>query len=299
MVQQAIRRHHSAHSTSDLVDFLLPLQHHTVPHAPPIVYHPVRHLPLCTFQKNITHITIPPSQAYSAPQLRPGHRFPMVCVSLNNRSHPTCPPPPCHPCHNPSQTQGVFKRIYELLTTQGMLSPTSSTTHPHGVHIPPALPPPPVLHLAHCPAYLKAFCSGSLDATRLRAIGFGQTTQCLVERTLAEVSGTILTALLALEYGIACNTAGGTHHAFADRGSGFCILNDLATTAKVLLEGGRVERVLIVDLDVHQVRRCCCEKVVCTLRHVLEIPCVITCTPHDVLYLTNTNIHTLSPHHTG
>lgn len=89
----------------------------------------------------------------------------------------------------------------------------------------------------------------------MRAIGFGETTStnCLVERTLSEVGGTLLTALLAIEYGLACNTAGGTHHAFADRGSGFCILNDLATTARVLLETGRAQRVLIVDLDVHQV----------------------------------------------
>lgn len=64
--------------------------------------------------------------------------------------------------------------------------------------------------------------------------------------------GTALTALLALEHGLACNTAGGTHHAYHDRGSGFCILNDLATTAKLLLATNTVARVLIVDLDVHQ-----------------------------------------------
>lgn len=65
--------------------------------------------------------------------------------------------------------------------------------------------------------------------------------------------GTLLTAELALRLGLACNTAGGTHHAQRDTGSGFCILNDLAATSISLLERGLVERVLIVDLDVHQV----------------------------------------------
>jgi acetoin utilization deacetylase AcuC-like enzyme len=62
----------------------------------------------------------------------------------------------------------------------------------------------------------------------------------------------VLTARLALEYGLACNTAGGTHHAFADYGSGYCIFNDLAVTARVLQAAGVVDRVLMVDLDVHQ-----------------------------------------------
>ena len=66
-------------------------------------------------------------------------------------------------------------------------------------------------------------------------------------------AGTLLTARLALQYKLACNTAGGTHHAFPDAGSGFCIINDLAITARVLLQEGLVQRVLILDLDVHQV----------------------------------------------
>lgn len=66
-------------------------------------------------------------------------------------------------------------------------------------------------------------------------------------------AGTLLTARLALERGLAVNTAGGTHHAFPDTGSGFCILNDLAVTAATLLREGAAQRVLILDLDVHQV----------------------------------------------
>jgi acetoin utilization deacetylase AcuC-like enzyme len=66
-------------------------------------------------------------------------------------------------------------------------------------------------------------------------------------------AGTLLTAELALQHGLACNTAGGTHHAFPSFGSGFCILNDLAVTAEVLLHRKAVDRILILDLDVHQV----------------------------------------------
>lgn len=67
-------------------------------------------------------------------------------------------------------------------------------------------------------------------------------------------AGTLLTAHLALEHGLACNTAGGTHHAQRAAGSGFCIINDLAITALTLprVHPGRVRRVLVLDLDVHQ-----------------------------------------------
>jgi acetoin utilization deacetylase AcuC-like enzyme len=92
---------------------------------------------------------------------------------------------------------------------------------------------------------------GALDAASVRKMGLPWSPE-LVERTLAEVAGTILTADLALAAGMAVNTAGGTHHAHRAHGSGFCILNDLAITAKRVLARGAVERVLIVDLDVHQ-----------------------------------------------
>ena len=65
--------------------------------------------------------------------------------------------------------------------------------------------------------------------------------------------GTILAAKLAMEYGLACSTGGGTHHAFPIHGSGFCILNDLAIAAQDMIDNNTVNKVLIVDLDVHQV----------------------------------------------
>jgi acetoin utilization deacetylase AcuC-like enzyme len=74
----------------------------------------------------------------------------------------------------------------------------------------------------------------------------------LVNRTCIAVGGSILTAKLALESGLACNTAGGTHHAFPTYGSGFCIFNDLAIASRVLQQSGAVNKILIVDLDVHQ-----------------------------------------------
>ncbi|KIZ02981.1 Uncharacterized protein MNEG_4983 [Monoraphidium neglectum] len=156
---------------------------------------------------------------YSAPQLAPGHRFPMQ----------------------------VFGRIYERLLRTG-------TIHESQVHTPPALPTDEELSIVHCPDYLAAFSSCSLDAQLTRRIGLREATATplLVARTKAEVAGTLLTAQLALKHGLACNTAGGTHHAFRDFGSGYCILNDLAFTAHELIRRGAVARVLIVDLDVHQ-----------------------------------------------
>lgn len=115
----------------------------------------------------------------------------------------------------------------------------------------PGAPPADWLTLVHHPNYVSAYCDGTLNAKAQRRIGLPWSPG-LVTRTCTAVGGTILTAKLALEYGLACNTAGGTHHAFADYGSGFCIFNDLATTAALLLHQRRVERILVVDLDVHQ-----------------------------------------------
>lgn len=115
----------------------------------------------------------------------------------------------------------------------------------------PGAPPLEWLQLVHSPSYIGAYCQGTLDAKAQRRIGLPWS-PALVQRTCTAVGGTILTAKLALEHGLACNTAGGTHHAFPDYGSGFCIFNDLAVTARVLRHQGIVERILIIDLDVHQ-----------------------------------------------
>lgn len=74
-----------------------------------------------------------------------------------------------------------------------------------------------------------------------------------VLNVLFTLGGTLLAAEIALERGLACSTAGGTHHAFPDHGAGFCLINDLAVTAQHLINSGKICKVLIVDLDVHQV----------------------------------------------
>ena len=107
------------------------------------------------------------------------------------------------------------------------------------------------LELVHPRRYHQAFARGELDRQAQRRIGL-PATQPLVQRTWLSVGGTLRTAQLALEHGMACHLAGGTHHAFPDYGSGFCIFNDIAVTACVLLHQGLVNKLVVVDLDVHQ-----------------------------------------------
>ena len=107
------------------------------------------------------------------------------------------------------------------------------------------------LTFVHHPDYVRDYCEGTLDPKAQRRIGLPWS-EGLVKRTCTAVGGTILTAKLALQYGIACNTAGGTHHAFPTYGSGFCIFNDLAISVKVLQAQKLIRTALVVDLDVHQ-----------------------------------------------
>ncbi len=107
------------------------------------------------------------------------------------------------------------------------------------------------LEFVHQRTYHEAFARDRLDRQAQRRIGLPATTP-LVQRTWLAVGGTLLTARLALRHGLACHLAGGTHHAFPDFGSGFCIFNDLAVCARVLIEQDGLQRVLVVDLDVHQ-----------------------------------------------
>ncbi len=122
--------------------------------------------------------------------------------------------------------------------------------HPHQFHA-PDFPSDTLLQLVHSPEYIRAYQTGTLDPRAQRRIGLPWS-PVLVRRTCRAVAGTILTAQLALERGLACNTAGGTHHAFPDYGSGFCIFNDFAVAARSLLQNNQAQQILIVDLDVHQ-----------------------------------------------
>ncbi|MFM9072657.1 MAG: histone deacetylase [Cyanobium sp.] len=107
------------------------------------------------------------------------------------------------------------------------------------------------LELVHPRSYHEAFARQRLTAAEARRIGL-PATPGVVRRSWLAVGGTVLTARLALRHGVACHLAGGTHHAFGSVGSGFCIFNDVAVAARVLLSEGVVERILVVDLDVHQ-----------------------------------------------
>lgn len=107
------------------------------------------------------------------------------------------------------------------------------------------------LELAHAPRYVARFTEGRLDAAEIRRLGFPWS-PALVERAYRSVGGTVAAAHAALAHGVAVNLAGGTHHAFADHGEGFCAFNDVAVAALALMRQGRVARAAIVDLDVHQ-----------------------------------------------
>lgn len=108
-----------------------------------------------------------------------------------------------------------------------------------------------VLALAHHPAYIRRVSEGELSAAEQKAIGFPWSPQ-MVERSRRSAGATIAACRVALEQGVAANLAGGTHHAYADRGEGFCVFNDAAIAARLMQAERRVQRVAIVDLDVHQ-----------------------------------------------
>lgn len=136
-----------------------------------------------------------------------------------------------------------FGRLMSVLLEDGVVAPEQ-------VRVP--VPAPAAwLELAHAPAYVAAVMNQTLPAAAVRRIGLPVTPEVAL-RARAANGGTLLAARLALEHGLACNTAGGSHHAFADHGSGFCVFNDVAVAIRVLLAEARIERALVVDLDVHQ-----------------------------------------------
>ncbi|MGJ8652593.1 MAG: histone deacetylase family protein [Opitutaceae bacterium] len=106
---------------------------------------------------------------------------------------------------------------------------------------------------AHCPNYVDAFINGTLDADAIRRIGLRPWTPAIVERTLRITGGSLQALEHILEHGgIAGNMAGGTHHAYYDYGSGYCIFNDIAICALTALQHPKINKILILDLDVHQ-----------------------------------------------
>jgi len=107
------------------------------------------------------------------------------------------------------------------------------------------------LEQAHDPDYVAEVLAAQVPPEKERRIGF-PVTPVVARRAQMVPGGTYLAARLALEHGFAANTAGGSHHALADTGAGYCVFNDLAIAALRLVEEGATQRVLIVDVDVHQ-----------------------------------------------
>lgn len=136
-----------------------------------------------------------------------------------------------------------FQRLAEILVEDGLVSPG-------GFHEPQSASAE-LLSGAHERAYVDAALERRLDPAAVRRIGLPMT-PAMILRARTAAAGTVLAARLALRHGLACNTAGGSHHAGRAHGAGYCIFNDVAVAARALLDEGAVERVLVVDLDVHQ-----------------------------------------------
>ncbi len=136
---------------------------------------------------------------------------------------------------------------YELLPEQLLYEGT--VTEDNFFH--PAPLSEATILLTHEEAYWRKLCNQELSRKEVRAIGFPMSRK-LVDRGRHIANGTVQCALFARRYGVALNVAGGTHHSFTYKGEGFCLLNDIAIAANYLLHHGIVQRILVVDLDVHQ-----------------------------------------------
>ncbi|MGI4883529.1 MAG: histone deacetylase family protein [Janthinobacterium lividum] len=136
-----------------------------------------------------------------------------------------------------------YALIREQLLWQGVAAPED-------FYEPGLCAEPDVLRV-HTAAYWHRVRDLQLSAREVRHLGLPQSPQ-LVRRSLSSSAGTLQSALGALRDGIGLNLAGGTHHAFADRGEGFCVLNDQAIAAAHLLAHGLARQIMVVDLDVHQ-----------------------------------------------
>ena len=104
---------------------------------------------------------------------------------------------------------------------------------------------------AHSEKYILDIQNKSLSEKDIKKIGF-PLNDSVIKRSFIATGGTVLASKLAINFGLACNTAGGSHHANFDGGAGYCVFNDVAVAAKYLLNRGLANRILIVDLDVHQ-----------------------------------------------
>jgi acetoin utilization deacetylase AcuC-like enzyme len=148
------------------------------------------------------------------------------------------PLPPGHPF-----PIGKYRALRERLLAEGVVVPAE---------VAPSEPAPvPWLAAAHDPAWVARALAGGLSREEERRLGLPWSAS-MVARARAAVFGTVQAAFAALEHGVAGNLAGGTHHAFFDRGEGYCLFNDHAVAIARLRAAGQAARPFIVDLDVHQ-----------------------------------------------
>ncbi|XP_022092756.1 uncharacterized protein LOC110980414 isoform X2 [Acanthaster planci] len=136
-----------------------------------------------------------------------------------------------------------FTKVYNHLLQDGVIQPDQVAV--------PTLVTMETAASVHTTDYVDKFFSGKTSEKEQRRTGFAWT-EGLVRRCRMETGGTVLAAHMALSRGLACSTAGGTHHAYPNFGSGFCLLNDLAVAARQVQLIGKASRILILDLDVHQ-----------------------------------------------
>jgi acetoin utilization deacetylase AcuC-like enzyme len=136
---------------------------------------------------------------------------------------------------------------YDLLPEQLLYEGTIS---PENLFEPEPLPEQYILD-THDATYWSRLRNLQLTPSEIRKTGF-PLSKALIDREIVIMQGTLQASLFALEFGIGMNIAGGTHHAFTDRGEGFCLLNDIAIAANYLLKYKGFKKILVVDLDVHQ-----------------------------------------------
>lgn len=168
-------------------------------------------------------------------------------------SYPINVPMPLPIVHNPNYNAdlpsdhrfpiGKFRRLAEILMEDGLVGPG-------GFHV-PAMAGADWVALAHDRTYVDQVFHEQVPDRIAREIGFPMNAT-VATRSRTAVAGTVLAARLALDHGIACNTAGGSHHARREHGAGFCVFNDVGVAVNVLRADGAIERALVVDCDVHQ-----------------------------------------------
>jgi acetoin utilization deacetylase AcuC-like enzyme len=136
---------------------------------------------------------------------------------------------------------------YELIPMQLLHEGTVTTDN----FFEPKSLDPEIVALTHALAYIQRLQNLEMTPSEMRKIGFPQTPE-LMQREFIIAGGTMECCDYAEQFGVALNVAGGTHHAYADKGEGFCLLNDCAIAANYLLHNNKAGKILIVDLDVHQ-----------------------------------------------